>query len=271
MCDTELIAVLGRFGPQPPRLGQVKAAKAAAGAGKTLTWCGCSQRARLKYSHSTVARDEARALAARHCPSDIGSTRTGSTFPTWSRCYAVAAADVLSPAPGLLGSSAFEVVVQIGDATESAPASTMWKGARSAQLHIGLTCLPPDEGLAMSEEPYASGKDCWMLSACSSMCFRDGEPVDCAVALEEEESEEKSPSAQPLPGHPRLRRAGVRSLRLRVVLTAEGVMQLFVEGSLLAQSPEDFVPRMLANRAGALFPVVVLGPNVAEATLWQVK
>merc|ERR1712060_342072 len=102
------------------------------------------------------------------------------------------------------------------------------------------------------------GEQCWMVSVVSGQFYSEGTPLEQEVSVATGSVGLAATSSKP---------PGERGLRLGLLVTPSGAMELLIDGISTATSPEGFVPRLLACRSGVLCPVAILGPNVSQVTL----
>mmetsp|Transcript_700 Transcript_700/g.1297 ORF Transcript_700/g.1297 Transcript_700/m.1297 type:complete len:417 (+) Transcript_700:57-1307(+) len=140
-------------------------------------------------------------------------------------------------------------------------------------LQLGVTSLPPEEGLSRPDAPYERGEHCWLMSTTGHV-YCEGVPTQRLHT--DWPSEPRGRGRDDLPHYP----VTLRGLRLALLVTEVGSLRLFVSHSPwgrsgawggcdveVATSAQETLPLPLARQVGALYPFVILGPNVSLVTL----
>jgi len=127
------------------------------------------------------------------------------------------------------------------------------------QMYLGVTAIAPEDGFVLPSNPYKLGQQCWMISASSGYLYNDGNREMAALATAHLSDEVPRPPTS------------TRATTLRLLVTKAGSIELCINDEVVATSRPDFVPHSLASRPDALFPIVVLGPNVSQVTLRRAK
>eukprot|EP00927_Polykrikos_kofoidii_P062769 TRINITY_DN57572_c0_g1_i1.p1 TRINITY_DN57572_c0_g1~~TRINITY_DN57572_c0_g1_i1.p1 ORF type:complete len:489 (+),score=67.83 TRINITY_DN57572_c0_g1_i1:2-1468(+) len=245
----------------------------------SLAWVACSDGARLKYARTTVVRGWERGLLWEHRLAGPLDDETGSRendcWPMrfrqqWKQAFAVGPANAMKDLDTY--GRRFEVSVEIVPQDREHYMHRLHQAPGMCQrphLHLGVTALslPPQRGgddlEGRLEDPLSVFERCWMLSTNGHVYV--GESVRCTV-----------PVTWPVRPRPtsQASRSSVR-VRLGLQVTESGSLRLTVDddlgvpgsGELVAASTDDIVPRSYAREADALFPLVVIGPNIAGVTL----
>mmetsp|Transcript_20084 Transcript_20084/g.47310 ORF Transcript_20084/g.47310 Transcript_20084/m.47310 type:complete len:454 (-) Transcript_20084:22-1383(-) len=244
----------------------------------SLPWTACSRGARLACSRTTVVRDAEKSMTVDDSvlrgPEGVLGTSPAqpsqslaadpTTAPMrlrqkWPQALAVGPASaIVSRFPeGRYFETSVELAAQAREHFQSRVHAAAGPGQRPL-LHMGVTtAAPPDDVEEVLGLPYTSGDQCWLISTAGHV-YSEGEHR-CTTAV-------TWPQLTPRPSEI-LRVRPQSGSRLGLLITDAGELQLSVNGSVVATSPPDTLPRALAWSADMLFPMVVLGPNIWRVTL----
>lgn len=220
------------------------------------TWAHLQPRRELSpqspaHEHSAEATEPAQAVDPAARPMRLRQK--------WPRALAVGPASAI--VSRLPEGKYFETTVELAAQAREHFMSRVHDAAGPGQrplLHIGVTTAAPPEGAEeVLDEPYTSGGQCWLIST-GGHVYSEG-VHRCTTSVTWPQFTPKESDL--LPVRP------LHGVRLGLLVTDAGSLQLYVNGALAAISPPDTMPRALAWGTGLLFPMVALGPNIRRVTL----